>query len=242
MGRGSTGAGVSGAARRTTGTPVLPQGKRDDLTAQHWKDQVTVNRGRYGDALTQGIFGKILTDREIGRLVGAPDGSTITMTRMLNGELHLKVEHPWVGIMTRSVWKEGDGSIQMKNILLELNDSAPKGAGTRIFAQQRNQARKLGVEYINTDAIGRKGADHNGYYTWARLGYDGDIPPAVRSRMPAQFRDYETVHEIMLLGGREGREWWKEHGDSFEGYFDLSRGSISNQVLDKYMEIRGIKV
>jgi SPP1 gp7 family putative phage head morphogenesis protein len=103
-----------------------------------------------------------------------------------------------------------------------------RGMGAQIFARQVAEARAQGIARFETDAA--EGGGLVGYYTWARLGYDGQVQNAsLRERFGIQ-----TVQELMAKPG--GREAWKAEGHSFGGTFDLTDRSTSMRVLEAYLE------
>lgn len=94
---------------------------------------------------------------------------------------------------------------------------------------------------------GRQGLTNpNGYYTWARLGFDGSLRKlmstrarlknselnAVAADFYQKFPNVKNVSELMMT--KKGRTWWKAYGGYFEGTFKLSDGSVSHRVLTKY--------
>jgi hypothetical protein len=128
----------------------------------------------------------------------------------------------------------------MVNEFLRLRDDAPPGVGTRMLAHQVREAQAMGVIYLYADAEGSPHGTMNGYYTWARLGFDGYIPAAVRNRLPPDSRD--AVYVLDLLERPESAAWWRRHGRTFAGTFDLREGSRSLAVLRAYTESRGIQI
>ena len=77
----------------------------------------------------------------------------------------------------------------------------------------------------------------NGYYTWPRLGYDAELEPEYRRKLPEQFRDARTVQDLMAT--REGAEHWKRTGYMAQMKFDTTPGSRSIQVLNRYLASKG---
>ena len=136
-----------------------------------------------------------------------------------------------------------NGKPYIYNDTLMLGDDAPKGLGTKIFANQVAQAREAGVSYIECNAFrARSNPSWVGYKVWPKLGYDGDIPGAVngdrwREIEPklaaAGFKEpYQVSHLYKIEGGQE---WWEEHGEAFDAKFDLSDDSHSMKVLSAYL-------
>lgn len=132
----------------------------------------------------------------------------------------------------RTVAKAQDGSTYIKNDFLEVFPSG-SGVGTEIFARQIREAERLGVSKIKTEAVRTPAL--NGYYTWARLGYDGPVPYELKEKFPG----VERVSEIVSTP--EGLARWKEVGDSFSGDFDVKKGSYSRNVLERYLGAKAKK-
>lgn len=110
------------------------------------------------------------------------------------------------------------------------------GLGTNVFHQQVTEAAKHGYTSIETYAL--KTNDHNGHYTWARLGYDGEVKD-IRSTLVDSYAARHGLTKVSdFMKSAEHRAWWKEFGSSFEGSFDLTEGSLSRRVLDAYVAER----
>ena len=134
------------------------------------------------------------------------------------------------------------------------------GIGFRAMTQQVKSSKKLGYKFIHAGAAGSgtkiSTPEENweaqgmkapiGYYAWARLGFNGNIGPLMKSRARSDHKDLRaiaadfqqkfpgisTVSELMLT--KKGKKWWQDYGGYFEGTFDLSDGSTSHQVLTRY--------
>ena len=115
----------------------------------------------------------------------------------------------------------------------------PKGTGTKLFAQQVYAAQNAGFDHIRTYAAGLgrgTGIDDplNGYYTWARLGYDATV------KVPEQFRKHwggATKLRISdVMSTAKGRERWRKYGFGANMRFDLTPGSYSMRTLEAYLE------
>src|SRR5262249_26497248 len=98
--------------------------------------------------------------------------------------------------------------------------------------------REGGLGGVSLTAEGQAGGEHNGYYSWARLGADGPVPEKARAALPPEFRGAKTVQDVMALPG--GPAAWKQHGRTFEATFDLDPGSRSSRVLAAYLGARGL--
>lgn len=116
-----------------------------------------------------------------------------------------------------------------------------QGLGTQMFHAQVEAAQAHGFDTIHTMAEGNfhESTDPenpvNGYYTWARLGYNATLSDKQRSRIfRAGFHDVKDLHDLMSRPGAAA--WWKRNGGEFEGFFDTRQGSTSRRVLDAYMK------
>ena len=128
-----------------------------------------------------------------------------------------------------------------------LRAGAHPGDGVKIMAGSIKAARELGMTDFGLYAAGKPGeGEMNGYYTWARLGFEGFPGLAAISRAGDRFvlprGTNTTVQDIMELGknkhGETGAEWWQEHGIGFSAHFDLRDGSRSMKRLGAYMKLR----
>lgn len=116
-----------------------------------------------------------------------------------------------------------------------------KGKGTDMFYKQVNEFKKLGYKKLITTAGNAKGM--NGYYTWARLGYDIKVKEeADIFRMvvkPSEDKEIKGVKSLQeLMSTKKGRNYWKENGFAFTGTFDLSDDSKSMNILERYIKTR----
>jgi GNAT superfamily N-acetyltransferase len=140
------------------------------------------------------------------------------------------------------------GDLTCYNVSLKIKpEFQGKGLGTRTFAQQVKALVARGFKSIETEAarssaVNSRGA-LNGYYTWARLGYDADLQPGfvrfLKQNYPSFKAGNDGIHDAKrvsdLMRTAKGRKVWKEHGYTFDGTFDLTEGSLSRRVLDAYM-------
>jgi SPP1 gp7 family putative phage head morphogenesis protein len=122
--------------------------------------------------------------------------------------------------------------------LMKIDKSA-RGSGIGVFASQVQAYRKAGYKTIKTYAA--RGPEYNGYYTWARFGFDVDLQSA-RSRSlrydleQAGFGKLNKLSELMST--QKGRDWWKVNGQGIDMEFDLTDDSVSMEVLDAYIQER----
>lgn len=136
------------------------------------------------------------------------------------------------------------------NIASVSNDSffLPKeyqgtGEGTRIFDSQvealRAQSKK--GQYPNIVTTAGKGKNMNGYYTWARMGYDAPVIPKRGWKIPASVTPSGSggrynVSDFMKT--KDGRDFWKQNGYQETMFFDTNPKALSSRVLDTYVAER----
>jgi hypothetical protein len=234
---------------------VTTPGRRDPFTAAHWNGAVVVTihpppmRLNLPDApaLARALFGRELMAAEWADLVGAPDGATVGVLswRHEGGQAaRLEVTHRWYAEPSfRFAYRDDDGRTAVYNESLRVHQDAPRGVGTRVLAHQVRGAQRIGVAYLTLDAEGRAGSPFNGYYTWARLGFNGPIPERARAALAAGAPELQGAADILdLLALPGGVDWWRRHGSTFAGVFDLRPGSRSLATLARYTETVGISL
>jgi hypothetical protein len=198
-------------------------------------------------AAVQRVFGRPVTGSDIARAAGAPDGTKVAIR--YEPALYGGTERVFVDVTSRDaadaafsmrrMFRVDEGKLKVANQYFRLGDAMKaKTSGTEIFAAQVEGLRKLGVDRIETMAARQDGkGGYNGYYTWARLGYDAPFRTKVASAPPAVLAA-RTLHEVMSTA--EGREWWKLKGRSFQGTFKITPtgDSPSERMLHAYRQER----
>jgi hypothetical protein len=188
--------------------------------------------------LQREYFGRELSANELGGLVGAQDNSTLEIVNYGN-QIAITVKNEHIKEQLRFIEQDYKGNLFIKNYYFETNPGSPPGFGTKVFTDQVNAARAMGVKYIKTGAEGDN-PKFNGYYTWPRLGYDGELWRAIElAKIPKKIRKgmkSDTIQELFKTP--EGRNWWKKNGTTIQLQFDLDPNSISSKVLDAYNEER----
>jgi len=127
------------------------------------------------------------------------------------------------------------------NALMDGRNRHRKGIGLEILESQVAYAKK-DFEFLTIKAH-RNDSDPNvtwtGYWQWGKYGYlmktlDLQI---FQSRVKNYIKaghlklNYKNMHLHELLATEEGIEWWKVHGESWEGYFALGDESKSRELL-----------
>lgn len=154
------------------------------------------------------------------------------------------------------------------NEAFSVKPEAPEGIATRMLMAQVPAARDAGFGEITTWAIGEgpkrmeelrdvpeadidEDEPMQGYYVWPRLGFDAEIykvMPDLHERMPEEVRermnsladdDNMEARFRHLMMFPEGRDWWREWGDSADLSFPLDDTDpdydpVPWQVLSRY--------
>jgi hypothetical protein len=148
-----------------------------------------------------------------------------------------------VAILTEDCYCErkfnDDGKVDMLEFILSPDLDKGQGKGSEIFSNQVKSFKEKGFKKLLTTAA--KSDVYNGYYTWARLGYDmsddwhkNALKDVLEDSKIKDFKNIESLPELMSF--QKGRDFWKKNGFKFEGEFDLSDNSQSMFILNKYME------
>lgn len=189
-------------------------------------------------AAGRNLFGKHVSLDNIAAVAGATPGSRVTITSA--GPRHLDVQvSDLYHTMHRTIEARPGRSGRSLTIHNEFfGTSGPKGTGlgTKIFANQVKAAAAGGFHELTTYASRQK--NMNGYYTWARTGYDARIPSSVKRQLPASLKGARNVSDLMKT--QAGRAFWKDKGVSLSMKFNLRSGSRSRKVLDAYVKERGL--
>lgn len=182
-----------------------------------------------------------LSKEEVAQLSGAVDGSVLTITEWETAQypamlITKAVAEEVYAAPSRHVVRlndEGDLSlvIDMQKLVLEQ-----QGKGISAFAlrQQVRTAKMLGFKEFEAFAIGDiNDPNHNGYYTWARLGFNAAIPTKLRNKLPENLKNAQELADLMET--EQGRQWWYEYGSDIAVRFDLSDNSKSLKILRTYL-------
>ena len=195
------------------------------------------------------FFGRRGTPQDFASAAGAPDDARVFFT-VEAGEAvvsfyGVRDDKPYNG--SRTLSKSWDGKITVTN-----DDFTGKTVGLEMFGRQVEQATRLGIGHIDTLAAGyfeagpdpkRTYAKMNGYVTWPKFGYDGELDKGDVNALPPNLRaDVEAAGGNIrgLMASKEGQDWWLRNGHSIDLRFDLTPGSYSQRTLAAYLEKRGI--
>lgn len=219
-----------------------------DSITEAWFDEATVTVKR-----EESLAG-FMSDAQIVRLTGAPARSIISVTSD-EGAIGFKVENNiFQEPMYRYLFQNNDGSFSfyLKNAVLVLaKDSTDEGIGPRCVIHEIHEAKSLAgsgilITHIEVSAVGDYSSfvlEDNplrGYYVWATMGFDGDVPPGVTMRLSEEYKSCKRIVE--LVSSENGRDEWRRCGESVDLAFDLKDDSPSWSQLDTYMAYKGIEL
>lgn len=239
--------GIGGGGFEKGNTCAKGDGSSNGGTKERTYSIKIAQHGEYNQDKAAKVFnGRRPAPRRLADLVGAPDGADV--------EIHtgLKVSEVGIEFQTEEVYGERrlkrehitakEQGLVMYNESFHVKSSAQgKGVGTRMLWQQVQQCREQDVVRIKTFAD--RGEGVNGYYTWARLGYDAELHPRVVDDVvrahdaPRPPGKPERISDLMRT--EEGRQWWKKYGWPTMMSFDPSPGSLSSQILEAYVKEKG---
>ncbi|WP_156173782.1 hypothetical protein [Cupriavidus basilensis] len=209
---------------------------RDDITKAHFNGKVDVS---YDPSVSEDTRAA-MQPAQIARLAGAMDDSRIQVAESAKA-IFLTVRHRMLTEMIREIRTGEDGLVLIVNeSFLLKTEYQNQGLGVRSFAIEATEASAQDFSKIVTEAVGSRDSAHfNGYYTWPRLGYDAELEPGERARLPEPLQYATTV--LDLMDSEEGRAWWYENGAGRLMEFDLKPDSRSWAILNRYMQENGIR-
>lgn len=213
--------------------------ERDEVTRKFFNANVDFSQN---DSKVAYTIGGVTVDATVAaRLTGALDGSKITLDIVDEVSARFTVEHSFFN--EPASWEiqqyEPDGSILLTYNIVLKPEHCNKGFGVRMFAHEAYTAKALGLSEIMLQAAGKVNSKYNGYYSWARYGFDNDLEQEERDVLPPKLRGALTVQDLMKTV--DGRAWWKENGQTKLMSFCLSETSQWN-VLESYLVEKGVKL
>lgn len=201
-------------------------------------ENIKVNFGYGTKTRLKRLLGRNISDNELGALVGGLSNAEVNVKRHdeIAGGLFFEITHPFVQTQQRSLGVDYQNRLYFHNDYFRAAKNAPKGTGLRSFVTQTAAAKKFGVQYIHTYAAGYFGhPSFNGYYTWARMGYNARLSKRDKAKLAREFADVKDLNELMAAGGKDE---WKRVGTGRDMIFDLSDDAASWTVLQNYLRER----
>jgi GNAT superfamily N-acetyltransferase len=165
------------------------------------------------------LIDKPLTKDDIAHLVGAQEGTRIRINDW--GD-------EYFGVHSADERYYNDRTIypdHIHNDIITVRERFQrKGLGTKILYEEVMAAKDLGFDYI--DAYAARSSTFNGYATWPKLGYDGDVEDLSEyDSDDKKVIDYADKHGFTHISDfmkkKEDRDWWEKNGVAFEAKFDL---------------------
>jgi hypothetical protein len=189
------------------------------------------------------IFGRDMSDQDLASLVGAPKDATVRVRKGWgdgdSASITLQTDHPGIVGQERTLYRRGNDVVIHNDYFRTKNQGG--GLGSEVIGRQMEQAQRLGVTKIETQAARWDSSDPKdamiGYKVWPKMGYDGPLPMASRQKLatsslpPAQ-RSATKISELYKT--KEGRDWWEKHGQSIDVSFDMRPGSYSRRAMSAY--------
>ena len=124
----------------------------------------------------------------------------------------------------------------IKNELFSIKNKDIKGInqgiGANMLLNQIEAAKKHEFKNIKTEAYKDKDGKWNGYYTWARYGYDFENKEIFSSFAKENGRKEKSIIELMST--EEGRTFWRKKGVTFDAIFDVNNNNQIN-ILTNYI-------
>lgn len=180
------------------------------------------------------LFGRDLTMAELAGLGFASSDSSVNVDLDRDGDIKIETVGPTIRAVNFLQQTAGGLELVMGHVRIRP-ELIKQGLGTATIAAAVDTGKQLKLWRIV--GLAARGEEENGYYTFARLGFDGLIPLAVRTRLPAPFRHMRRV--LDLMASEAGRRAWLAHGDTLTVSFALTEHSRSHQVLKEYLTTRG---
>jgi hypothetical protein len=200
---------------------------------------MNVNYTAEARVLAVQLFGRFVSDDELAAAVGVLDGAALHV-RVKGDQLLVTINHPWIVKQERSFRRDRQGVLCIYNVHFEKRRDAPAGVGLESFRRQVAGARHLGVQRIELWAAGyAKDKDYNGYYTWARFGFDAPLNEKERREL----YDWPGLSGALTLNDvveRGGLKWWRRSGTERTMCFELHRESRMSRIFRAYLLSKGI--
>ena len=191
------------------------------------------------------IAGASLDDWQLQTLAMAPAGATVR-AKVRQSEISLETTHDALielNEINKVVLKRDAKGLFIYVDLMLFSSAGKKGFGATAFLRMAQTAQRLGFERVDLLAAGGTGYKHswsrsfNGYYSWARFGFDSDLWPATLAKLTTHGGPLGARTLLDII--ESDPAWWKTHGDGCDLTFDLRRGSRSWHTLYTYLDMKG---
>jgi len=178
-------------------------------------------------------IGKQVEPESVVRLAGAASGADVNVFDDGGGEVYMRAK----GSEHVSSVSIDNGKMYLERMKVNKR-SQGKGIGTTLVHGMADEASKQGIKSIGLTAARSRG--YNGYYTWPRLGFDGDLTRDIVNRKKNPWKPKEKA-DMKAMGAKrvsdlmktpKGREWWKKHGKTMKLTLDVSDESVGMKALN----------
>lgn len=184
-------------------------------------------------ALARQWLGAKFSPAQLAAAFGAPDGAFVSFTVDTSGRLKGVVQHSLLVAQERTLFRDQQGDLAIRNQYLEKQPFAPKDTGIRLFQQQVEAAQKLGVKRITTIGAGNaEDGKYIGYYLMARYGFDAPLEDGDLVLLRHDFPQVRTLNELIEAGGKD---WLRRNGIEKEMVFYLAPDSSMMRVFRAYV-------
>jgi hypothetical protein len=214
------------------------------------------------------VLGRRYSDRELARLVGAPDGALVQVQYVRRGAgveqvaVEIRVKHPWYRSKPFYALSRGPDGRPMMYIAETRRDPAVRvespspttgtprdrvpGLGQTSRLHAIAMARAEGLTAIDINA-GGPDQGQIGTKIWPLLGFDGPIPKPYLDALPMRLRQPLPLRAPQLSDlahSPAGRQHLRAHppGTLLGLRFDLDLDSGSSRVLRRYHREQGLRL
>lgn len=223
---------------------------RDDITRKYFDESTVRVFDNTNGEFTSWFEGDLLS---IVRLSGAPRDSILSIDYFGDNGFKLSATSPILEEpMVRLVLQHSEPSLPnlfISNSVFVLKSGHRRNKiGVRSLAIELFEAKETGdfshvevfaIGNVTTLASSNPSNQYSGYAVWPQLGFDGEIPPALKERSP-ELSSFKYVSEV--LAANEGLRLWLTYGGDIRLRFDLKEHSASWVALLKYLSDNDIKV
>lgn len=166
--------------------------------------------------------------KNIAEIGGAYQNEKVKIMCSSNSIIIKIIHQDYIAI--RFIRKDIDNNLYVENFKMLKRNKTLKNIGFQLLISQIHTGSKFGVKYIKGKF--EKSLDFNGYYTWARYGFDGEIPKNLKTD-PILSR-LKFVSQLMKT--KAGRDYWKKKGNTFNGFFYLEKEEENMKMLVDYLK------
>ena len=161
----------------------------------------------------ENLFGFRPANDDLASLAVALDGATVNVSvRVKKGWLSLAVDDPTrFEVYETSVRRDAQGGLfaYIHEVRAAVGQGG-HGLGIQAFIRQVAGAKALGITRFELWAAGEHfDRSSNGYYTWARFGFDARLGTEEAASSPWPY--LTTLNQLIQLGGGW---WWQRFGNA----------------------------